>query len=226
MAFCSNCGNKLKLGTKFCPKCGHGTGVSYVSKDYIEKEPIHNTGISGIWVVLVLIIALCVGCFAFSKCSKQKQAEIQKEKEIKEAQYRRMIGNGGGHFTNSEGDYNRRENTTSPERTYSQNKSNSNGLSNPQYRQRPFIDGQDIMARIYHQRFVHSNGLEIRIDGYGRIEIDGDPAGILSVLNYNSESAMLRYGNGLYGEGKIILMISGDKLLLKDPVDGAIFYQR
>lgn len=226
MAFCSNCGNQLKPGTKFCPKCGQATGITYVSNKPIEKEPRHNTGISGIWVVFVLLILLCIGCFVLSKYSEQKQAEIQKEKEIKEAQEKIINGGDRTLFPNSEGDYNRGKNSTSSEREYSQSKSNSNGLSNSQYRQRPFIDGQDIMARIYHQRFVHSNGLEIRIDGYGRIEIDGDPAGILSVLNYDSESALLHYGNGLYGEGKIILMISGDKLLLKDPVDGAVFYQR
>ena len=107
-----------------------------------------------------------------------------------------------------------------------QNYSSPVGASNSQQRQRPFIDGQDIMARLYNQRFRHSSGLEIRIDGYGRIEIDGDPAGVLSVLRSNSESALLRYGHGMYGEGKILLRINGNKLLLQDPVDGSVFYQR
>ena len=92
--------------------------------------------------------------------------------------------------------------------------------------QMPFNDEGDILARIYNQRFRHSSGLEIRIDGYGRIEIGGDPAGVLSVLRYNSESALLRYGNGMYGEGKILLKIDGSKLLLQDPVDGSVFNQR
>ena len=107
-----------------------------------------------------------------------------------------------------------------------QNYSSPVGASNSQQRQRPFIDGQDIMARLYNQRFRHSSGLEIRIDGYGRIEIDGDPAGVLSVLRSNSESALLRYGHGMYGDGKILLRINGNKLLLQDPVDGSVFYQR
>lgn len=108
----------------------------------------------------------------------------------------------------------------------SQSYSNTTSSSNSQQRQRPFTDGQDIMARLYNQRFRHSSGLEIRIDGYGRIEIDGDAAGVLSVLRYNSESALLRYGNGMYGEGKILLKINGDKLLLQDTADGSVFYQR
>ena len=108
----------------------------------------------------------------------------------------------------------------------SQSYSNTTSSSNSQQRQRPFTDGQDIMARLYNQRFRHSSGLEIRIDGYGRIEIDGDAAGVLSVLQYNSESALLRYGNGMYGEGKILLKINGDKLLLQDTADGSVFYQR
>jgi len=102
----------------------------------------------------------------------------------------------------------------------------SGSTSSSGSRQRPFTDEADILARVYNQRFMHGNGLEIRVDGYGRIEIDGDPAGVLSVLRYNSESALLRYGNGMYGEGKILLKIDGSKLLLQDPVDGSIFYQR
>ena len=82
------------------------------------------------------------------------------------------------------------------------------------------------MARLYNQRFKHSSGLEIRIDGMGRIEINGDPAGALSVLSYDSESALLRYGNGIYGVGKVLLKIEGNKLLLQDTADGSIFYQR
>lgn len=31
MAFCGKCGNELKDGTKFCPKCGHPTGVNPVN---------------------------------------------------------------------------------------------------------------------------------------------------------------------------------------------------
>ena len=104
--------------------------------------------------------------------------------------------------------------------------SSSDGALNSQQRQRPFTDGQDIMARLYNQRFKHSSGLEIRIDGMGRIEINGDPAGALSVLSYDSESALLRYGNGIYGVGKVLLKIEGNKLLLQDTADGSIFYQR
>ena len=93
-------------------------------------------------------------------------------------------------------------------------------------RQRPFSDGEDVMARLYNQKFRHSSGLEIIVDGYGRIEIDGDPAGILSVLRYNSESALLRYGNGLYGEGKLLVKIEGNRLVLQDTADGSVFYQK
>ena len=108
----------------------------------------------------------------------------------------------------------------------SQNYSNSANSSSSQERQRPFSDGEDVMARLYNQKFRHSSGLEIIVDGYGRIEIDGDPAGILSVLRYNSESALLRYGNGLYGEGKLLVKIEGNRLVLQDTADGSVFYQK
>lgn len=32
MAFCTNCGCKLKEGAKFCSKCGYPTGVNPVPK--------------------------------------------------------------------------------------------------------------------------------------------------------------------------------------------------
>lgn len=107
-----------------------------------------------------------------------------------------------------------------------QNYSSSTVASNTQKKQRPFTNEQDIMARLYNQRFIHNSGLEIKIDSYGRIEIDGDPAGVLSVLRYNSNSALLRYGNGMYGEGKVLLKTDGNRLFLQDTVDGAIFSQR
>ena len=39
MAFCTNCGCKLKDGAKFCSKCGHPTGVYPVPKqDEIQNN--------------------------------------------------------------------------------------------------------------------------------------------------------------------------------------------
>ena len=66
----------------------------------------------------------------------------------------------------------------------------------------------------------------MRVDGDGRLYVDGDYAGVLSVLRYSSTAALLRYGGGMYGEGKLTVQIVGDKFTLTDPTDGTVYYQR
>ena len=66
----------------------------------------------------------------------------------------------------------------------------------------------------------------MRVDGDGRLYVDGDYAGVLSVLRYSSTAALLRYGGGMYGEGKLTVQIDGDKFTLTDPTDGTVYYQR
>ncbi len=66
----------------------------------------------------------------------------------------------------------------------------------------------------------------MKVDGSGRLYVDGDYAGVLSVLRYNSTSALLRFGGGVYGEGKLTVNIVGDKFILTDPTDGTVYYQK
>ena len=42
----------------------------------------------------------------------------------------------------------------------------------------------------------------------------------------NGTAALLRYGGGQYGEGKLSVQIVGDKFQLTDPTDGTVYYQR
>ena len=89
-----------------------------------------------------------------------------------------------------------------------------------------FINVQYIIGHLLNQRFVHSSGLEIRFDGDGRMYIDGDAAGVISVVRHNSESAILRYGNGMYGEGTLFMQYANGKIQLTDTSDGSVFYQK
>lgn len=89
-----------------------------------------------------------------------------------------------------------------------------------------FSNEQYIISHLLNQRFRHSSGLEIRFDGDGRMYIDGDAAGVISVIRYNSESAILRYGNGLYGEGKLFMQYANGRIQLTDTADGSVFYQK
>ena len=55
---------------------------------------------------------------------------------------------------------------------------------------------------------------------------EGDFAGVVCVLCYNSTIALLRYGASQYAEGKISVQIVGDILQLTDPIDGTVYYQK
>ena len=77
-----------------------------------------------------------------------------------------------------------------------------------------------------NQTFRSNNGFTIKFDGSCRMYAEGDYAGVVSVLSYTSTRALIRYGGGQYSEGKMIVIIVGDKLQLIDPVDGTSYYQK
>ena len=91
---------------------------------------------------------------------------------------------------------------------------------------RTFYSEQIVIGYLANQSFHSSDGLTMKVDGSGRLYVDGDYAGVLSVLRYNSTSALLRFGGGVYGEGKLTVNIVGDKFILTDPTDGTVYYQK
>jgi hypothetical protein len=98
--------------------------------------------------------------------------------------------------------------------------------SNTSSSSRTFYSEQIVIGYLANQSFRESSGLTMRVDGDGRLYVDGDYAGVLSVLRYNSTSALLRFGGGVYGEGKLTVNIVGDKFILTDPTDGTVYYQK
>lgn len=94
------------------------------------------------------------------------------------------------------------------------------------YSSKEFLNAQYVVGYLAHQTFTNYSNVDIRFDGDGRIYIDGDYAGVVSVLRYNETSALLRYGGGMYGEGKIGVRIENDRLQLRDPIDGTLWYQK
>ena len=106
------------------------------------------------------------------------------------------------------------------ENDYSSNSSNTSSSS------RTFYSEQIVIGYLANQTFRESGGLTMRVDGDGRLYVDGDYAGVLSVSRYNSTSALLRYGGGMYGEGELTVNIVGDKFTLTDPTDGTVYYQK
>ena len=98
--------------------------------------------------------------------------------------------------------------------------------SNTSSSSRTFYSEQIVIGYLANQSFRASDGLTMRVDGDGRLYVDGGYAGVISVLRYNDTAALLRYGGGQYGEGKLSVQIIGDKFQLTDPTDGTVYYQR
>ena len=122
-------------------------------------------------------------------------------------------------------DFNKSE--ESNEESYNEYHSNNNSYSSSNTSlSRTFANEQYVTMYLANQKFKDNGGLTILFDGNLRMYIDGDYAGVVSVLRYNSTSALLRYGGGQYGEGKISVKIVNDKLQLTDPTDGTVYYQR
>ena len=103
---------------------------------------------------------------------------------------------------------------------------NLNNEDNSTSSSRTFANEQYVTMYLANQTFRSNDGFTIRFDGDLRMYAEGDFAGVVSVLNYNSTSAMLRYGGGQYTEGRFRVDIVGNKLQLTDPADGSVFYQR
>lgn len=110
---------------------------------------------------------------------------------------------------------------------------NSNSISDDSYNStntsstsKSFANEQYVTMYLANQTFTNGSGVDIRIDGSLGMYIDGDYAGVVSVLRYNSTSALLRYGGGAYGEGKIGVSIEDGRLILNDPTDGTTWYQK
>ena len=40
MAYCSNCGNRLTEGAKFCPNCGHSVKKKITANESMEQPKI------------------------------------------------------------------------------------------------------------------------------------------------------------------------------------------
>lgn len=105
--------------------------------------------------------------------------------------------------------------------------SNNHSLSTPKVSSsKSFANEQYVTMYLANQSFRSNDGFTIRYDGDLRMYAEGDYVGVVSVLRYNSTSALLRYGGGAYGEGKITVQIIGDRLQLIDPTDGSVYHQR
>ena len=88
-----------------------------------------------------------------------------------------------------------------------------------------FQSAGDVLSRLGGKTFVHKGGMEIRIRG-GRMSFDHQDAGSISVVNYTSKGALIRYRGGMFGEGRYRVRFAGRRLQLIDDEEGFVFNQR
>lgn len=87
MAYCSNCGNRLSDGAKFCPKCG--AQVSHVMTNSGKKALRKNV----IPLIIILVIAIAIGFrivqYIKNEEIKNEETHLKEERQKLEAeQYR------------------------------------------------------------------------------------------------------------------------------------------
>ncbi len=217
---CPHCGASVNDGDAFCTKCGKPLAQSSDDSDVHGKDEYdENIFKKYLPHILGCIVIVCV-IFVWNRnegnfFSSEGQATNEVTDTIPYSNNPDLSSfDSAIQETNEEEDtYNNSYNTPATETTTYEMSS------------REFYNEQSVIGYLANQRFHNSSGVDINIDGSGRIYIDGDAAGVLSVMRYSSKSAVLRYSNGLYGEGKIIVRIVGDKFELEDPVDGSVWYQ-
>ena len=87
MAFCVNCGNELREGAKFCPKCGNP-----ITQRIQKKEDDNSKKWARYGVIAIVLVAVCyfIGTLGDSKSeeatSKQQTEQVSEAEKSKERQ--------------------------------------------------------------------------------------------------------------------------------------------
>ena len=158
--------------------------------------------------------------------SNEAKASVGMSSELYVADFEILLKNENGRWLIDNVDEKSIENNSESDVYKNENKEEEPNFQEKESPSRTFQSEQLVIGYLANQSFRASDGLTMRVDGDGRLYVDGDYAGVLSVLRYSSTAALLRYGGGMYGEGKLTVNIVGDKFQLTDPTDGTVYYQR
>lgn len=211
--YCSNCGCELNGNEGVCPQCGITFNAQETNADDVDNYQSNKT----LKISLSIVAIIIIGVGAWSYMSKGEGVASSNE-----TGYTQAVDSNEDITTTYESvengdDFAERSETYHSEPSYDEHESSSD---------RKFLNAQYVVGYLANQTFTNYSNVDIKFDGDGRIYIDGDCAGVVSVLRYDETSAILRYGGGMYGEGKILVNIENDRLRLSDPVDGTTWYQK
>ena len=231
--YCTNCGNERNGDGEICPHCGKPFLIRNHSSDDIRTKSNNKL------IIILSIICVCFIVYVLCLCGSKENHVVTNQSipvserinEIDEEVFEVIdsVPSGNEAISSEEIAPNRSSSDITSSSSYNVSESSSSNSSSEYYSEpthKTFANAQYVTMYLANQIFTNYSGVDIRIDGSLRMYIDGDYAGVVSVLRYNATSAMLRFGGGSYGEGKIGVRIEGDRLQLNDPIDGTIWYQK
>ena len=225
--FCTKCGNERKGAEKFCPKCGRpfDTQGTY-NFDIDEKAESNKSLLLILSIIAIAIIGVGAWLYYGKADGKNTVSTINYESDSVQS-INSTIEEVTSVDNSTESAVDCTEEPLDDADELTSNGSNSYDEDNYSNNSpRTFANEQYVTMYLANQTFRSSDGFTIRFDGDLRMYAEGDYAGVVSVLRYNSTAALLRYGGGQYTEGRFSVQIVGDKLQLTDPVDGTVYYQR
>ncbi len=221
--FCTNCGFERNGDEDICPHCGKPYLIQNNTSDIIKRGSSKKLIIS---LIIACVVLIALGSWLYSSKEKhvtsdtieQTNQTSQQEIEIVDtvSPFNEPLPPSPTHSEPTSQDYRSSNNSS-----YSTSGSNSSEPTS-----KSFVNEQYVTMYLANQTFTNYSGVDIRIDGSLRIYIDGDYAGVISVLQYRSTYALIKYSGGAYGEGRIVVNIEDGRLKLSDPVDGTTWYQK
>jgi len=234
--FCTNCGSERNGDEDICPHCGKPYLIHNETSAIIERSSSKKLIISLI-IACVVLIGICGWALSRKESKVTASQTEQVTKQVNESFDDSSVDDSSVELMDSALAH-KETITSEPNRqnySYNDNSSSSSSYStsssnNSNYSSEPtskmFANEQYVTMYLANQTFANYSGVDIRIDGSLRIYIDGDYAGVVSVLQYRSTYALIKYSGGAYGEGRIVVNIENGRLKLSDPVDGTTWYQK
>lgn len=227
--YCTNWGYERNGDEKFCPHCGTPFNIQKTFDFEKDDNKAESNKSLLIFLSIVTIIIIGVGCLLYFSKGDSKDAVSTANNEAESIQVVDSIEtvasiDNSTEYADSIAESSESYYSESSSSDYESSSSNSDYYDTSSSRK--FLNEQYVVGYLANQTFTNYSNIDIRFDGDGRIYIDGDYAGVVSVLRYNETSAMLRYGGGMYDEGKIGVRIEDGRLQLRDPIDGTVWYQK